>query len=52
MDIIIENSNLKVKANTHGGEMISLIGKKSNQEYIWRGLPFGGRYIAQLFSLL
>lgn len=53
MDIIIENSNLKVKANTHGGEMISLIGKKSNQEYIWRGLPFWWKiYCPTLFPVI
>ena len=53
MDVIIENDKLKVKTNTHGGEMISLLSKKSNEEYLWQGVPFWWKiYCPTLFPVI
>lgn len=53
MDCVIENDFLKVTANTHGGELHSIIGKKSGQEYIWKGLPYAWKlYAPTLFPVI
>lgn len=53
MDCIIENDFLKVIANTHGGELHSIVGKKSGQEYIWKGLPYAWKlYAPVLFPII
>lgn len=36
---IIENEQIKVTISDQGAEMISLIGKKDNTEYLWQGDP-------------
>lgn len=53
MDAIIENDKLKIVANTHGGEIHSIYGKKSKQEYIWKGMPFWWKiYCPTLFPII
>ncbi len=37
MKFILENGNVKISANTFGGELNSLISKKDNTEYLWNG---------------
>ena len=53
MKCIIENDFLVVETNTHGGEVHSIKGKKSNEEYIWRGIPFWWKiYSPVLFPVI
>lgn len=53
MDFIIENEFLKIKGNTHGGELVSIKGKKSNSEYLWQGIPFWWKlYSPVLFPII
>lgn len=53
MEAIIENNKLKVIANTHGGEIHSIYGKESKQEYIWKGMPFWWKiYCPTLFPII
>ena len=53
MEVIIENSKLKVMTNTHGGEIHSIYGKKSEQEYLWQGIPFWWKiYCPTLFPII
>ena len=53
MDCIIENEFLKIKGNTHGGELVSIKGKKSNSEYLWQGIPFWWKlYSPVLFPII
>lgn len=37
MKFILENENIKISANTFGGELNNLILKKDNTEYLWNG---------------
>ncbi len=49
----IENEFIKLTANTHGGEIHSIVGKKSNEEYIWKGFPFWWKiYSPVLFPII
>ena len=53
MEVSISNENLIVKANTHGGEIHSIQGKKSGQEYLWKGIPFWWKiYCPTLFPVI
>lgn len=53
MDFRIENEFLKIKGNTHGGELVSIKGKKSNSEYLWQGIPFWWKlYSPVLFPII
>jgi galactose mutarotase-like enzyme len=37
MNYILENENIKISANTFGGELNNLITKKDNVEFLWNG---------------
>ncbi|MDV4152603.1 aldose 1-epimerase family protein [Clostridium sp. AL.422] len=37
MKYILENENVKISADTFGGELNNLISKKDNTEYLWNG---------------
>lgn len=37
MNYILENENIKLSANTFGGELNNLISKKDNVEFLWNG---------------
>lgn len=53
MNCRIENEFIKINANTHGGELHSIVGKKSNEEYIWKGFPFWWKiYSPILFPII
>ena len=35
----IENENIKLKVDSHGAEMKSLVKKETDTEYLWNGNP-------------
>lgn len=37
MNYILENENIKISANTLGGELANLMNKKNSTEYLWNG---------------
>lgn len=49
----IENSEIKISADTHGGELQSLVKKDTNQEYLWHGdAAYWGRRSPILFPIV
>lgn len=48
MEYIIENSNLQIKARTHGGEITSILNKGNQTEYLWNGDPSYWKYHAPI----
>lgn len=49
----LENSNIKITASEHGGEIHSLTSKKDGAEYLWNGNPEHWKYHAPtLFPII
>ena len=48
MEYIIENSNLQIKARTHGGEITAILNKGNQTEYLWNGDPSYWKYHAPI----
>ena len=48
MEYIVENSKLVIKARTYGGEIISILNKENNTEYLWNGNPEYWKYHAPI----
>lgn len=44
----LENNNVKITADTFGGELNNLIGKKNNTEFLWSGDPTYWKYHAPI----
>ena len=48
MEYSVQNSKLAIKARTHGGEIISILNKENNTEYLWNGNPEYWKYHAPI----
>ena len=44
----LENSNIKITASTHGGEIHSITSKVDGTEYLWDGNPEYWKYHAPI----
>lgn len=52
MRYVIENDELKATIDSHGAELVSLIKKDTNEEYIWSGVRFWKRHSPVLFPFV
>ena len=48
MEYILENSKLRIKARTYGGEITSILNKENKEEYLWNGNPEYWKYHAPI----
>lgn len=48
MEYSVENSKLMIKARTQGGEIISILNKENETEYLWNGNPEYWKYHAPI----
>ncbi|KJZ84714.1 MULTISPECIES: aldose 1-epimerase family protein [Clostridium] len=48
MEYILENSKLRIKSRTYGGEITSILNKENKEEYLWNGNPEYWKYHAPI----
>lgn len=48
MNYVVENSNLKITARSHGGEITSIESKADGTQYLWNGNPEYWKYHAPI----
>ena len=52
MDYILENDIIKIKVNSHGAELVSIIKKDTNEEYLWQKKRYWKRSSPVLFPFV